>query len=275
METLFVFLLIGVAGYFFFKANTARGVRTVRAYLYLMALDRGLSVQEANRVAQHDVLNGPTDIPTAARSYVQRMYGGKQLPMIAEAERLGFKLYQPSVRSVAQEAKIVDEPEWVRGFILYYAASEMLTCFDNTLPDNVQALINGEMNKHTEHSLLANLQNYLGFIYKRNWSPEDLAIVRKSSYIFLRAELAHLNSRLALRHYIRRMHVMDENLAITDKQIDDQVSAIATMIQNADDTGLRIRNLMLKDSISQLFESRHRKSLNVFTDELVTYFNHT
>ena len=93
MEMLFVLIVvavIGVAGYRFFRGNTNRGVETVRAYIYLSALKLGRTTDEANEAARYDIVNGPTDIIQLAMHAVKTQYNGKQLPMIAEAKRLGM-----------------------------------------------------------------------------------------------------------------------------------------------------------------------------------------
>lgn len=90
MELLIVLVVVGVAGYLFLKGNTQRGITTVRAYVFLSAINAGMSVEEANKRANYDVADGPTDVIIAAKYHVQQHYAGKQLPMIASARRLGF-----------------------------------------------------------------------------------------------------------------------------------------------------------------------------------------
>jgi hypothetical protein len=90
METVIVLAAIGYGVYAFFRANTARGVRTVRAHVFLSILRRGGTVAEANQYAGYDVANGPTEVINAAMSSVKANYGGKQKPMIAEARRMGM-----------------------------------------------------------------------------------------------------------------------------------------------------------------------------------------
>jgi hypothetical protein len=89
MEAVAVVILIGLAVYFFLKHITRRGTDTVRAYLYLRAINAGVSVREANQMAQVDLVTNSHYIPEA-KEYVRIAYGGKQLPMIADARRLGL-----------------------------------------------------------------------------------------------------------------------------------------------------------------------------------------
>jgi hypothetical protein len=72
--------------------SRSRGINTVRAYLYLRAIRAGASVVEANELAQGDVLNGEPQTIRDAKLCVQTLYGGKQLPLIAEATREGLVL---------------------------------------------------------------------------------------------------------------------------------------------------------------------------------------
>lgn len=93
MEILIWVLVIGI-GYFFFKKNAARGVRFVRAHEFLIALDTGESIESANEIAQFTMSKYDTTDQNAAiisaKSYANQHYGGKQLPVIAEALRKGF-----------------------------------------------------------------------------------------------------------------------------------------------------------------------------------------
>ena len=90
MELLIVLAIIGGAGYYFFKGNTQRGVISVQAYVFLSALNAGMTVEEANKRANYDVAEGPSEVILAARQYVQLHHAGKQLPMIASAKSMGF-----------------------------------------------------------------------------------------------------------------------------------------------------------------------------------------
>jgi hypothetical protein len=60
--------------------------------LYLRAINEGATTAEANRAAQIDIANGSTEIIREAQQCVRSVYGGKQLPMIAEAKKLGWLL---------------------------------------------------------------------------------------------------------------------------------------------------------------------------------------
>jgi hypothetical protein len=90
MELLLVVAVLGVGAYQFFKLNTARGVETVRSYVFLDGVLSGHPVSEANAVAAYDVASGPTDIIQNAMVRVSRDYGGEQLSMIADAYKEGM-----------------------------------------------------------------------------------------------------------------------------------------------------------------------------------------
>jgi len=105
MEVIVVILLIGVAAYFLLRHATERGTNTVRAYLYLRAINGGASVQEANDMAQIDLSNNSHLIPVA-KEYGRVVYSGKQLPMIEEARRLGFSL-NGNVSRVQTQAQLM------------------------------------------------------------------------------------------------------------------------------------------------------------------------
>lgn len=101
MELLLIFG-VAVAGYFLLKGNHERGKRFVRAHYFLMKLDSGESVEEANRLAKFiltEYLNADenhqaimrANAYTRAYAYAREKYNGKQLPVIAEAISRGFE----------------------------------------------------------------------------------------------------------------------------------------------------------------------------------------
>lgn len=92
MEMIVVVLLAGVAGYFFLRHVTERGKNTVRAYLYLSAINEQYSVEEANQIAGVNIDSGSPQTIRNAKLYAQVRYGGKQLPMIEDAKRQGLAL---------------------------------------------------------------------------------------------------------------------------------------------------------------------------------------
>lgn len=73
---------------------TERGLLAVYAAHYLIQIDIGdATPEEANltvkRLAMMNV-DMPTESIIAAKDYIQHEYGGKQLPVIAEARARGF-----------------------------------------------------------------------------------------------------------------------------------------------------------------------------------------
>nr|WIE92523.1 hypothetical protein P9270_004780 [Mesorhizobium sp. WSM4875] len=91
MEILLVLTVLGAAVFYFLKGSTRRGAETVRASIFLTGLESGSTVAEANLVASMDAEHMPTSMIHNAMDHVRLLYGGKQLPMIAEAYRKGMK----------------------------------------------------------------------------------------------------------------------------------------------------------------------------------------
>lgn len=87
--------LVGWVGYSLFKGNTKRGAETVRAHVFLGGLLAGASVEDANRVAEYDVVNGPTEVIQSAIAHLNAEYGGKQRAMISDAYGKGMKSHLP------------------------------------------------------------------------------------------------------------------------------------------------------------------------------------
>lgn len=72
---------------------TERGLLAVYAANYLMAIEYGSTPEEANMGVKYLMmmnLDIPTDTILIAKNFIQHEYGGKQLPMIAEARARGF-----------------------------------------------------------------------------------------------------------------------------------------------------------------------------------------
>lgn len=92
MEIIAAIILAGVVGYCFLKHITKRGSDTVRAFLYLAAIDSGATVEEANEAVSIDITNAPTEFIRGAKEHVRIAYEGKQLAMIADAKSQGFRL---------------------------------------------------------------------------------------------------------------------------------------------------------------------------------------
>ncbi|MCC3306048.1 hypothetical protein [Sneathiella sp. HT1-7] len=96
MEVMGWIVVLIIGGYFFFKKNTERGQRFVRAYAFLVQIDDGGNVDEANRIAanvfsKHSNPDSDSRTIGLARSYAAAVHGGKQLSVITEAQAKGFK----------------------------------------------------------------------------------------------------------------------------------------------------------------------------------------
>lgn len=75
----------------FLKENTRRGNKTVRAYLFMKALEEGRSVEEANAAAQIVPKAIPKRDIHATMAYLQEHHRGRQGPLLKKAEAAGLK----------------------------------------------------------------------------------------------------------------------------------------------------------------------------------------
>ncbi|AYG58003.1 hypothetical protein [Rhizobium jaguaris] len=96
---LIVLGLLAFAGYTFFRFTVRAGNEGVRAYVYLEALNKGLSAYEANAVTTamlsdsgSDISSGTIDI---ARREYRQVHDGKQLAVIGFAYRNGMRSDMP------------------------------------------------------------------------------------------------------------------------------------------------------------------------------------
>ena len=73
------------------KENSRRGVRTVRAYLFMKALEDGKSVGEANRAARVDPKNMSKRHIRDTMLYLNAHHRGRQGPLMKKAEKAGLQ----------------------------------------------------------------------------------------------------------------------------------------------------------------------------------------
>lgn len=92
------FAIIGMAGLpvllvFMFALwywTLRRGLLTVRAFVYLGMLTQGMSPMQANDHVFRIWYFDAASYAPAVKSFLREYFGGRQLPMIAEARRQGF-----------------------------------------------------------------------------------------------------------------------------------------------------------------------------------------
>ncbi|MHA6644609.1 hypothetical protein [Mesorhizobium sp. A623] len=274
------FVLVLAAGlgiYFFLKSNTRRGSETVRAYVYLGRLAAGGSQDEANSAASGNMMDGPEHVIRDAMAAVKSDYGGKQRSMIAEAYRLGMWSRKPNTASKIIEANTdaaqTVTPDWTIPFILYYLTWEMRIAGEGNMPDAVRALATGKVSPHQQQGLLASLQNYLSFSGKRKLAVGDYDLVVREAHDFLQAELRTLNSPLATKRFIRKEHKKATGTEITEDELKAQFNEISEDVRNNDEAGLKLRNLLLNDSLDETFTTKYGKRVEVFSREMTAYFD--
>jgi hypothetical protein len=90
MEALFVLAVVGGGAYWFFRGNIRRGAEIMRANVFLMALERGSSVDEANAYAARDMSEAPSQFVGLANAKASVSYGGVRLAMVGDAYRRGM-----------------------------------------------------------------------------------------------------------------------------------------------------------------------------------------
>jgi len=82
-------VLLGVAALWLYTLH--RGRRFVRAYMFLMYLLGGETPQQANHMVMRVGYFDAGDFARLAKAFSAEFYGGRQLPVIAEARSKGFK----------------------------------------------------------------------------------------------------------------------------------------------------------------------------------------
>lgn len=71
--------------------SVSRGLKFIRAFVFLLELESGKTVQEANWFARAVDFAGSSQYHDSALGYARLVYGGRQLPLIARARQLGFE----------------------------------------------------------------------------------------------------------------------------------------------------------------------------------------
>lgn len=90
MELIVVLLLLGGGAYWFFSGNVRRGAEVMRAHVYLMALQHGRTVDDANAFAAQNMSELPPQIVGLAQAHAKVSYNGLNLAMVADAYRQGM-----------------------------------------------------------------------------------------------------------------------------------------------------------------------------------------
>jgi hypothetical protein len=137
---------------------------------------------------------------------------------------------------------------------------------EGMLPDTIRALAMGRTNEtQAQQSMLAALQSYLSFAYKRDRRAADWPLAAAAGRDFLQVELRTLNSPIALSRFVRRI----SERSVSETALKADVAAFATKIRNDDEFRTHIRNMMLKDHVGELFEGRHGESFHTYAAKLL------
>ncbi|MEN0000129.1 MAG: hypothetical protein AAF940_04540 [Pseudomonadota bacterium] len=92
VESVLLLIVIIGGGLWFLKENKRRGILTVRAHVFLTALDDGKSVQEANFLSRQfnpDAI--PKKLLVQTFHHVEDVYARKQMWMIKSARKKGME----------------------------------------------------------------------------------------------------------------------------------------------------------------------------------------
>jgi hypothetical protein len=166
-----------------------------------------------------------------------------------------------------------DSQEWVRPFVVYYTAREMQTSTGGALPDQVRALMSGQVDGHQEQSLLAAIGMYLSFVHKRARRAGDYELVVSEARRFLRAEVQTLSNPVATRRFLRRTYQREQGMEIAEAELDRQFKEIADDVRGNDQAGFKLRSILLKDSMNEMFVGHHGKELLAFSKDMAADFD--
>jgi len=169
------------------------------------------------------------------------------------------------------ESALASVPDWVRAFILYHVAEEMRLGGQGNLPNSIRALALGKLDAEQELALLASLRSYLSYAYGRQPQPGDTGLVISEARDFLQAELRTLNSPTATRRYIRRTHKKETGYDITEPELEVKFTEIFNGVQQNQEAGNKLRNLLLADSLFEQFLIKHKKQIDVFAFEMAEH----
>lgn len=90
-----IFVCFLIVVWLFFKKNREAGANFVRSYYYLLCLKNEKSIEDANYLAR-TILRSDSDpdfdlkLTQEAVTFSKNHFDGKQLPIIAEAQKRGF-----------------------------------------------------------------------------------------------------------------------------------------------------------------------------------------
>ncbi len=92
MEYVIAIAVIAGLVWLFQKENARRGVKTVRAYLFMRALEEGKTIEQANQAAaEPDAENLPGRAIHNTMAHLQAHYRGRQRLLLKDAEKRGWR----------------------------------------------------------------------------------------------------------------------------------------------------------------------------------------
>ena len=165
-----------------------------------------------------------------------------------------------------------NDPDWVMPFVLFHIAWEMRTAGPGAMPKSVAALARGELDGPQHQQLAATLQSYLSYMFKRDYGPGDDESAIRGARDFLQAELRTLNTPLATKRYLRKKYKENNGIDVNDIELERQLSEISKDVRSNEDAGRTLRNILLADSVNELFQARHNKQIESFASDLSRHF---
>lgn len=92
VESVLLLLVMIGGGLWFWKENKRRGILTVRAHVFLTALDEGKSVEEANFLSKQFNTDAiPKKLMVQTFHHLEDVYARKQMWMIKSARKKGMR----------------------------------------------------------------------------------------------------------------------------------------------------------------------------------------
>ncbi|WP_418136439.1 hypothetical protein [Agrobacterium sp. El2ro-1b] len=294
---MFVILILGAlawGAYQFFKYNTNSGAEALRAYIYLEALLRGDGSETAQSLASGNMIDLDTEVIQHIVSEIRVVHAGRQLPLIAEAYRRGMSSRMPgwyrwsasqcdpttSVFAVYASPLTMQEkePRWVQSFVRYFVIGELKgepeAAIPGTvlMPDNLVALIEGNVPDYYQFSIPASLQRYMAFAFpateqfRSDFLPSEIRD-------YLTKTIRHLGQPGIMRQMLQKQHVQTSGSPITETELDELTAVMKQRQAEGVDVVQMMYGMGLLSITEDEFRARHDKSYEQFEAEMIAFNN--
>ncbi|MET3855394.1 hypothetical protein [Rhizobium sp. OAE497] len=291
-------IIAGFAGYQFFKYTQNAHTEAVRAYLFLGALLRDKSREEAEQLVSGGVA-GDTESIHLIMHEIRAAHGDEHLPLIAEAYRWGMrsrmpmwyrwstsqcdpsssvlKLYRKplSNQATCNRRTQRETHDWIRAFTIYFVLHQLRKASSPIpdaceIPGDLRELMEGRLVRELAISLPATLQLYMEYAHP-NVSKYDTHQFVADAAEYLTTAMRGVDGPGAFRDVLQKQHTKSGGYPITEAELDDLMSHILQRTTEGPEVIQLLYGMALTLQAEEDFQRTHGKTYEQFIDDQVEH----